>query len=104
MPTAIDRRASTAAAGQVDVDDATAMSGYVNSCRLSGLPEELVLDFGFNPQLTSNSAQAISASQRIVTGWQTAKRLEQVLKQVVDRHEAAFGVLETDVRKRIRRE
>ncbi len=102
VPTVDDRLAPPLGVEQLNVNDSEVFSGYANSCHLSGLPEELVLDFGFNPQLTSNSAKAIFASQRVVMGWHTAKRLEQVLKQVVDRHESAFGFLETDVRKRIR--
>jgi hypothetical protein len=70
---------------------------------LSGTPEELLIDFGLNSQPTSLTTQPIEVSQRIVTGWHTAKRLLQVLQLTVERHEAAFGVLETDVRKRIGR-
>jgi hypothetical protein len=47
--------------------------------------------------------QPIVATQRIVMGWHTAKRLLHVLQLTVERHEAAFGALETDVQKRVRR-
>ena len=88
---------------QFEVDDSKTTSNYANFCRLSGTPEELLIDFGLNSQPTSQIAQSIAVSQRIVTGWHTAKRLLQVLQLTVERHEAAFGVLETDVRKRIGR-
>ena len=89
--------------GQVEVDDSTATSNYANFCRLSGTPEELLIDFGLNSQPTSQTTQPIAVSQRIVAGWHTAKRLLHVLQLTVERHEAAFGVLETDVRKRMGR-
>ena len=88
---------------QFEVDASKTTSNYANFCRLSGTPEELLIDFGLNSQPTSLTTQPIAVSQRIVTGWHTAKRLLQVLQLTVERHEAAFGVLETDVRKRIGR-
>jgi len=88
---------------QVEVDDSKAIPDYANFCRLSGTPEELLIDFGLNPQSTSMTTHPVAVSQRIITGWHTAKRLLQVLQLTVDRHEAAFGVLETDVRKRLGR-
>ena len=90
--------------GQVAVDDSTATSNYANVCRLSGTPGELLIDFGLSlSQPTSLTRQPIAVSQRIVAGWHTAKRLLHVLQLTVERHEAAFGVLETDVRRRIGR-
>ena len=88
---------------QVEVDASKTLSNYANFCRLSGTPEELLIDFGLNSQPTSLTTQPIAVSQRIVTGWHTAKRLLQVLQLTVERHEAAFGILETDVRRRIAR-
>ena len=40
-------------------------------------------------------------TQRIVTNYYTAKRMLQALHMSVQRHEQAFGVLETDVQKRV---
>ena len=88
---------------QVEVDDSTTTADYANVCRLSGTPEELLIDVGLNPLPTSTAAHPVLVTQRIVTGWYTAKRLLQVLQRTVQRHEAAFGVLETDVQKRVRR-
>ena len=88
---------------QVEVDASKTPSNYASFCRLCGTPEELLTDFGVNSQATPLTTQPIEVSQRIVTGWHTAKRLLQVLQLTVERHEAAFGVLETDVRKRIGR-
>jgi hypothetical protein len=93
----------TPQAAQVEVDDSKATAHYANFCRLSGTPEELLIDFGLNPKPMGETTEPIVATQRIVTGWHTAKRLLHVLQLTVARHEAAFGVLEIDVQKRVRR-
>ena len=88
---------------QVQVSDSEAASGYANFCRISGTPEELLIDFGLNPQPVGAPQQPIVVSQRIVTSWYTAKRLLSVLQMTVARHEAAFGVVETDIQRRVNR-
>lgn len=90
-------------ATQVEVDDTKSMTQYANFCRLLGTPEELLIDFGLNQQPMGISTQPVTLPQRVVVGWHTAKRLLYALQLSVDRHEAAFGVLETDVQKRMRR-
>jgi hypothetical protein len=88
---------------QVKIEDANALACYANFCRVTGTAEELILDFGLNPQMTTPSPEPIVIKQRIVTNLFTAKRLLQVLEMTIQRHEAAFGVLETDVQRRVRR-
>jgi hypothetical protein len=88
---------------QFEVDDSTAIACYANFCRVTGTPEELIIDFGLNPQPFGVPTQPIAVTQRIVTNLYTAKRLLQVLEMTVRRHEATFGALETDVQKRVRR-
>jgi hypothetical protein len=67
-----------------------------------GTPEELILDFGLNPQPFGQLTSPIKVSQRIIVNYFTAKRMLSALQHTVQRHEAAFGVLETDVQKRVR--
>ena len=43
----------------------------------------------------------IQLNQRIIVNFFTAKRLAAALMMAVQRHEQAFGVLETDVQKRV---
>jgi hypothetical protein len=88
---------------QVEVDDSQAIACYANFCRVTGTPEELLIDFGLNPQPFGVPTKPIVVTQRIVTNAYTAKRLLHVLQLTVQRHEAAFGVVETDVQKRARR-
>lgn len=74
---------------------------YANFVRVAGLPEELVLDFGLNPQPFGASPQPVKVSQRMVMNYFTAKRLWLALGAFLQRHEQAFGPVEIDVAKRV---
>jgi hypothetical protein len=87
---------------QVTVDDANVAAGYANFCRVSSSPEELILDLGLNPQPYATGPVTVTVSQRIILNHFTAKRLLSALSMALQRHEQAFGVLETDVRKRVK--
>jgi len=87
---------------QVQIDDSNAVANYSYFCRVTGTPEELIIDFGLNPQPIGVPTEAIPITQRIVTNFYTAKRMLHALTLTVQRHEATFGVLEVDVQKRVR--
>ena len=87
---------------QVQIDDSNTLASYANFCRVTGTPEELIIDFGLNPQPVGVPTQPIPVTQRIITNFYTAKRMLHALQLTVQRHEATFGVLETDVQKRVR--
>ena len=83
----------------VPVDETSIAATYANFCRVTGTPEELIVDFGLNKQVVGNSPDTIQLNQRIIVNFFTAKRLAAALMMAVQRHEQAFGVLETDVQK-----
>ncbi len=87
---------------QVEIDDEKALATYSNFCRVTGTPEELIIDFGLNPQPFGVPTSPIPINQRIITNFYTAKRMLHALTLTVQRHEATFGVLETDVQRRVR--
>lgn len=87
---------------QVKVEDAGAVATYANFCRVTGSPEELIIDFGLNPQPIGVPKDPIQVKQRIIVNFFTAKRLLSALQMSVARHESVFGVLETDINKRVR--
>ncbi|QDS87383.1 hypothetical protein EC9_15610 [Rosistilla ulvae] len=87
---------------QVQVNDDHAQACYANFCRVTGSPEELIIDFGLNPQPIGVPKDPINVNQRIIVNFFTAKRLLAALQMSVARHEAVFGVLETDINKRVR--
>ncbi|MEO2049679.1 MAG: DUF3467 domain-containing protein [Pirellulales bacterium] len=86
---------------RVEVDDSNVICSYANFCRVTGTPEELIVDFGLNSQPFGVPTEPVRVSQRIVTNYYTAKRMLHALHLSVQRHEQAFGVLETDVQKRV---
>jgi hypothetical protein len=90
-----------AAQPQIKVDDAKAIACYANFCRVTGTPEELIIDFALNPQPVGVPTEPIMISQRLITNFYTAKRLLSALAMTIQRHEQAFGVLETNIQKRI---
>ncbi len=88
---------------QIEVDDTHVVAAsYANFCRVSGSPEELIVDFGLNPQPMGVPKSPITVTQRIILNYFTAKRLLAALSMSIQRHEAVFGVLETDVQKRVK--
>lgn len=87
---------------QIQVQDKHAANSYANFCRVSGTPEELILDFGLNSNVPGAPAgETITTEQRVVINYFTAKRLFQVLAMTVERHEATFGVIEVNVERRL---
>ncbi|MFT7639525.1 MAG: hypothetical protein ACI9G1_001261 [Pirellulaceae bacterium] len=82
----------------LEIKDEGVKRSYANFCRVSGTPEELVLDFGFNPQIPE---QAVEVADRVVVNYYTAKRLLGILGAWVQRHEQVFGPLEIDVNRRV---
>ena len=86
---------------QVLVFNAGTIVAYTNFSRVTGTPEELILDCGLNSNPAGADVTSIKVTQRLVMNYYTAKRLLSALQMSVSRHEGAFGVLETDVQKRI---
>lgn len=85
----------------VTVDDKNVPASYANFCRVSSTPEELILDLGLNPNPFGGDA-VVNVSNRVILNHYTAKRLLSALSMALQRHEQAFGVLETDIRKRVK--
>jgi hypothetical protein len=85
---------------EVIVDDSGTLPSYSNFCRVTATPEEVILDFGLNPQPFATGRQEVKANQRIVMNFFTAKRLLTALGMTIQRHEQTFGAIELDVRRR----
>jgi hypothetical protein len=85
----------------VTVNDQNVKASYANFCRVSSTPEELILDLGLNPNPFGGNT-TINVTERIILNHYTAKRLLSALSMALQRHEQTFGVLETDIRKRVK--
>lgn len=88
--------------GQLQIDDSKILALYANFCRVTGTPEELIIDFGLNPQPFEVPTTPIPVTQRIITNFYTAKRMLHALSMTIERHEATFGVVEVNVKHRVR--
>ncbi|MDR2171835.1 MAG: DUF3467 domain-containing protein [Planctomycetaceae bacterium] len=86
---------------QLQLNDANVTANYVNYCRITGTPEEIILDFGLNTQPLASNEQSITVSNRIVTSFYTARRMLLTLQAAIQRYENAFGEIEIDVQKRV---
>ncbi|PQO34277.1 DUF3467 domain-containing protein [Bremerella cremea] len=101
MSDAPETKEQPAAPKQVELDESGAVACYANFCRVTGTPEELIIDFGLNTQPMVASQEKIKVNERIILNYYTAKRMLGALHMAVQRHEAAFGTLETDIQKRV---
>ncbi len=85
---------------QITIDDSKAFTAYANYFHVTGTAEEMVIDFGLNAQ-PGGTNRPVGITQRVVLNPYTAKRLLAVLHMSIQRHEATFGTIETDMRKRV---
>ncbi|MFO0801598.1 MAG: DUF3467 domain-containing protein [Gemmataceae bacterium] len=88
---------------QVAINDADMASVYVNFFRVTGNPDEVLLDLGMYSQVMGpGGPEPIELTHRLVMNFVTAKKLAEVLRVVVARHEQAFGAVEVDPNRRLR--
>lgn len=86
---------------RITLDDSAVEATYSNFCRVTGTPEEVIIDFSLNPNPFSQQDQKIRIDKRIVLNQFTAKRLFAALQQTIIRHEQNFGVIELNVQRRL---
>jgi hypothetical protein len=90
---------------QVPISDADMESLYVNFFRVTGNPDEVLLDLGMYSQVVGPAGpEPVNLTHRLIMNFVTAKKLAEVLKVVVARHEQAFGVVEIDPNRRLRQQ
>jgi hypothetical protein len=94
--------APTPPALQFSVDSSELSAVYANFCRVTGTPEELVLDFGLNTQMAPTPSEPVKLTHRLVLNFFTAKRLLGALHMALQQHEKVYGPLEVDISKRVR--
>jgi Protein of unknown function (DUF3467) len=103
--TSTSPQAQPPAAAGFSVDTTALSTVYANFCRVTGTPEELILDFGLNTQMAPVAGgEPVRLTHRLVTNYFTAKRLLGALHMAIQQHEAVYGVLEVDVQKRVRQQ
>jgi hypothetical protein len=91
---------------QIPIDVSKMQAVYCNFFRLSlsSSTEEVLMDVGLHTGImpSPNAVEPIHLSHRIVLNPYVAKRLMDSLRQIIARHEQAFGALELDPQRRLR--
>jgi hypothetical protein len=76
---------------------------YANVCRIIPTPNEIIVDFGMNPNFFGPVlSEALKLDSRIIMSPDGAKRLTLHLGSILQAFEAKYGVIELDVAKRIK--
>jgi len=93
--------------GDSPADNATVQPGapdstlYVNFVRLTGSPEELVIDLGLNRKPVGVSTEPIPISHTVIMDYHTTGAFYRQVSALVAEYEAKNGTIETDIQKRI---
>jgi uncharacterized protein DUF3467 len=99
-PSGQEHGAQSQQQAEVVLNDKEAHAAYSNFARVTATPEEVIIDFGLNPNPFLAGRQEVNVSQRLIMNFYTAKRLCSALAMTLQRHEATFGNVELDVRRR----
>ncbi len=76
---------------------------YANVCRIAQTPNEVIIDFGMNPNFFGQILdEPLRLDQRVIFSHDAAKRLCLHLTQTIQAYEAKYGVIELDVAKRLK--
>ena len=103
--TKIPDPATPASTITVPVDVSKLQTVYANFVRLSlsSSTEEVVMDVGLHTGILGQAGmEPIQLTHRVVMNPYVAKRLMDSLRQIISRHEQAFGAMEVDPQKRLR--
>jgi hypothetical protein len=80
-------------------DDSTLKSSYANVCNVSSTREEVVLVFGINQAWERGQTEVkVQLTDRIILSPFAAKRLANLLTNVLREYESRFGVLNIEAR------
>ncbi len=89
---------------RVEVSASGMTTTYSNFFRVTGTFEELIVDFGLHSgAILPGGPEPVKLTQRMVVSFPTAKRLLAALQVAVHKHEQAFGTVDVDPQKRLKR-
>ena len=85
------------------VDATGIQTSYANVCRIAQTPNEVIVDFGMNPNFFGQILdEPLKLSNRIILSHDAAKRLCLHLTATIQNYEARYGQIELDVTKRLK--
>ena len=88
---------------QLAVDASNLRSSYANVCRIAQTPNEVIIDFGMNPNFFGQILdEPLKLDNRVIMSHDAAKRLCLHLTATIQNFEARYGTIELDVTKRLK--
>ena len=88
-------------APQIDASKLT--TSYANVCRIAQTPNEVIVDFGLNPNFFGAILdEPLKLDNRVIMSHDAAKRLCIHLTATIQNFEARYGTIELDVTKRLK--
>lgn len=85
------------------IDASNLKANYANVCRIAQTPNEVIIDFGLNPNFFGQILdEPLKLDQRVILSHDAAKRLCLHLTATIQNFEAKYGVIELDVTKRLK--
>src|SRR3954470_10091208 len=85
------------------IDQSAITTSYANVCRIAQTPNEVIVDFGMNPNFFGNILdEPLKLENRIVMSHDAAKRLCLHLMASIQNYENRYGTIELDVTKRLK--
>lgn len=85
------------------IDQTNIKTSYANVCRIAQTPNEVIVDFGMNPNFFGNILdEPLKLDNRIILSHDAAKRLCLHLMATIQNYEGRYGTIELDVAKRLK--
>jgi hypothetical protein len=85
------------------VDASGLKTTYANVCRIAQTPNEVIVDFGMNPNFFGSILdEPLKLDNRIILSHDAAKRLCLHLTATIQNYESRYGTIELDVTKRLK--
>jgi hypothetical protein len=86
---------------QPPIDATNLRTSYANVCRIAQTPNEVIIDFGVNPNFFGQILdEPLKLDSRVILSHDAAKRLCIHLTATIQNYEARYGTIELDVAKR----
>lgn len=87
------------------IDAAGINTTYANVCRIAQTPNEVIVDFGMNPNFFGQILdEPLKLTTRVIFSHDAAKRLCLHLTATIQNFEARYGQIELDVTKRLKQQ
>jgi hypothetical protein len=85
------------------VDASGLKTSYANVCRIAQTPNEVIVDFGMNPNFFGTILdEPLKLDNRIILSHDAAKRLCLHLTATIQNYESRYGTIELDVSQRLK--